>query len=227
MHVATRRQGIAEIGLRFMNLRFDDGWHLCRRRWLVSVFRERFTRQNDVVVSRAWRRSSRRTEARAFRPTMFARLETAPLLWALRIIAPTGIVGALIALRRCVFGGREIASALRASSTAASPAPAKAPAAAIAATVATEVLSAAIIAVIAARTRVFLGGVVLAKILRGGGVGLGLTLLRFALGSTITVQLRYRLSFVATGALVMMLVSEIRVQRLFVRDRLLCGIISA
>jgi hypothetical protein len=157
-----------------------------------------------------------------------ARLESAALLRGARIVAAAGIVRPLITLGRCVLGRRQIAAALRAPATSASTAPAKASTTTIAATVAAEILSAAaIIAVIDARTRVLLRWIELTKILRSGGVRLRLALLRFALRQAISFRLTSGVPFVTSRGVVMMFVREIRVQRLFVRDSLLRGIIRA
>jgi hypothetical protein len=118
-------------------------------------------------------------------------------------------VRALISLWRLwgrVLGGRKIAAALWASATAASTAPAEASStAAIAPAVAPEILSPAIIAV-AAWTRVFLRGIVLAKILRSGGVRFRLALFRFAMERAIFIGLAFEVSFHGRRRLMFVLV---------------------
>jgi hypothetical protein len=104
------------------------------------------------------------------------------------------------------------------------PAPASS-AASIATAVAARILSASIIAVIATWTRVFLGGIVLTKILRRGGVRLWLALFGFAMRRAIPLCSAFALTFHCRGRIVLMLVLEIRMHRLFVRDGLLCSII--
>jgi hypothetical protein len=156
-----------------------------------------------------------------------ARLEAAALLRAARIVASTGIVGALIALRRCVLGRGQIAAALRVPSTSTSTAPAKASSAAIAATVAAEVLSAAAIIAFVAWARVFLRGIELPKILRSRRVRFRLALLGFGLRQAISFRLTSAVPFVTQRRLVLVLVGEICAQRLLVGDSLLREVISA
>ena len=156
-----------------------------------------------------------------------ARLETATLLGAARIVATAGIVRALIALGRCVLGRRQIAAALRATSTSTSAAPAKAFPTTIPATVAAEVLSAAAIIAFVARARVFLCGIKLPKILRSRRVRFRLTLLRFGLRQAISFRLTFAVPFVTQRHIDLMLVREIRVQRFLVGDCLLRAVISA
>jgi hypothetical protein len=115
---------------------------------------------------------------------------------------------------------------LRASSAAASTAPAPASsAAAIPTAIAAEVLSAAVIA--AVRTRVFLRGIELPKVLRSRGVRIRLALLPFGVGLTISVRLSFAMSFFGRRSIMFVLVREVRTQRLFVGNSLLCGVVRA
>jgi len=82
--------------------------------------------------------------------------------------------------------------------------------------------AAAVIAAIGAR--VFLRGIVLAKVLRSRGVRFRLALLRFSVGLAISVQLSFAVSFLS-GSVVP--VHEVRMHRFFVRNSLLCGVIRA
>jgi hypothetical protein len=158
-----------------------------------------------------------------------ARLEAAALLRAARFVATSRIVRALVALGRCIFGRRQIASTLRAPSASTSTSPAKTSSPAIASTVAAEVLSAAAIVAFVAtiRTRIFLRGIELAKVLWGGSVRFRLTLFRFGLRRAISLRLTSAVALVTQGLIVLMLVREIRVQRLLVRDCLLRFVIGA
>jgi hypothetical protein len=156
-----------------------------------------------------------------------ARLEAAALLRAARFVATSRIVRALIALRRCIFGRRQIAAALRAPATSTSATPAKASSTAIAATVAAEILSAAPITAFIAGARVFLRGIELPKILRSRGVRFRLAILRFGLRQPISFRLTSARPFVTQRWVVLMLVREIRVQRLLVWDCLLRLVIGA
>lgn len=160
---------------------------------------------------------------------MVARFETAALLLAARVVGTAGIARSLIALRRlrgCILRGGKIAAALWASTTPASTASAPASSTpAITAAISAEILP-AIIAVAAAWTRVFLRGVVLlSKILRSGGVRFRLALFRFALSCAIFIDLAVALSFYCGGAVV--LVREIRMHGLFVRNSLLRSVVGA
>jgi hypothetical protein len=158
-----------------------------------------------------------------------ARLETAALLRAARFVVTAGFVWALIALGRCIFGRRQIASTLRAPSASTSTSPAKTSSPAIASTVAAEVLStAAIVTLVAALgTRIFLRGIELAKVLWGGSVRFRLAFFRFGLRRSISLRLTSTVALVTQGLIVLMLVREIRVQRLLVRDCLLRLVIGA
>jgi hypothetical protein len=218
------------VGLRLVNFWLDDGGRGCSSRRLIPVFRQGFTRQHDFVFCRTCGGSRRRAEARAFRAPMFAaRLETAALLRAARFVVTAGFVRALIALGRCIFGRRQIASTLRAPSASTSTSPAKTSSPAIASTVAAEVLStAAIVAFVATiRARIFLRGIELAKVLWGGSVRFRLALFRFGLRRAISLRLTSAVALVTQGLIVLMLVREIRVQRLLVRDCLLRLVIGA
>ena len=155
-----------------------------------------------------------------------ARLEAAALLRAAGFVATSRIVGPLIALGRCIFGRRQIAAALRTPSTSTSAAPAKTSSTAIATTFAAEVLSTAAIIAFVTRARVFLCGIELSKILRSGGVGFRLALFRFGLKRAISLRLTSAVLFVTQRRIVLMLVREIRVQRLLVRDSLLRFVIG-
>ena len=118
---------------------------------------------------------------------------------------------------------------MRAPSASTSTAPAKASSTAIATTVAAEVLCAAAIGTLVAAlgTRIFLRGIELPKILRSGGVGFRLALLRFGLKRAISLRLTSAVRLVTQRRIVLMLVGEIRVQRLLVRNGLLREVISA
>src|SRR6266850_464179 len=210
------------VGLRLVNFWLDDGGRGCSSRRLISVFRQGFTRQHDFVLRGTRGRSRRRAEARAFRAPMFAaRLEAAALLRAARFVATSRIVRALVTLGRCIFGRRQIASTLRAPSASTSTSPA------IATTVTTEVLSAAAIVAFVARARIFLRRIELAKVLWGGSVRFRLALFRFGLRRSISLRVTSAVALVAQGLIVLMLVREIRVQRLLVRDCLLRFVIGA
>ena len=216
------------VGLRLVNFWLDDGGRGCSSRRLISVFRQGFTRQHDFVFCRTRGRSGRRTEPRAFRAPMFAaRLETAALLRAARFVATSRIVRALIALGRCIFGRRQIASTLRAPSASTSTSPAKTSSSAIATTVTTEVLSAAAIVALVARARIFLRRIELAKVLWGGSVRFRLALFRFGLRRSISLRVTSAVALVIQRLIVLMLVREICVQRLLVRDCLLRLVIGA
>ena len=158
-----------------------------------------------------------------------ARLEAAALLRAAGFVATSRIVRALVALRRRIFGRRQIAAALRAPSTSTSAAPAKTSSTAIATTVAAEVLCAAAIVTLVAAigTRIFLCGIELPKILRSGGVGFRLALFRFGLRRAISLRLTSSVLFVTHRRIVLVLMREIRVQRLLMRDSLLLAVIGA
>jgi len=216
------------VGLRLVNFWLDDGGRGCSSRRLISVFRQGFTRQHDFVLRGTRGRSRRRAEARAFRAPMFAaRLEAAALLRAARFVATSRIVRALVALGRCIFGRRQIASTLRAPSASTSTSPAKTSSPAIATTVTTEVLSAAAIVAFVARARIFLRRIELAKVLWGGSVRFRLALFRFGLRRSISLRVTSAVALVTQGLIVLMLVREIRVQRLLVRDSLLRLVIGA
>ena len=129
-----------------------------------------------------------------------ARLKTAALLGARRIIASARVMRTLITLRRCIFGGREIASALWAASPAPSAAPPEAAPTTITAAVSASLVAEALsrTAVVAAiRARIFLSGIELAKILRSGSVRFRLAFLRFDLGRVISFWLAYAMLFIA------------------------------
>jgi hypothetical protein len=134
-------------------------------------------------------------------------------------------VGALLALRRRILRRRKVAAPLRRCSAAAAPtAPAPASSAsAITTAIAAEVLSAAVAA--ALRTRIFLRGIELAKILRGRSVRIRLALLSFRVG--IPVRLSFAVSVRSCRSAVFVFVREVRMQRLFVRNGLLRGVIRA
>jgi hypothetical protein len=209
-----------------VDLRLDNRRRGSRGSRLVSVLGEGFARQHDIVFP-GTRRSRRRTETRAFRAAMVARFETATLtLLAARLVRATRIVRALLPLWRGILRWRKIATALRASTATAPPAPAPASsAAAIATAVAAGILSAAIVAVIAAWAGVLLGGIVLTKILRSGSVRLWLALFGFAMRRAMSLCSAFALTFHCPGRIVLMLVLEIRMHWLFMRDGLLCGVI--
>ena len=215
------------VGLRLVNFWLDDGGRGCSSRRLISVFRQGFTRQHDFVLRGTRGRSRRRAEARAFRAPMFAARLEAALLRAARFVATSRIVRALVALGRCIFGRRQIASTLRAPSASTSTSPAKTSSPAIATTVTTEVLSAAAIVAFVARARIFLRRIELAKVLWGGSVRFRLALFRFGLRRSISLRVTSAVALVTQGLIVLMLVREIRVQRLLVRDSLLRLVIGA
>src|SRR5216684_3639352 len=103
LNIAAGRNGVSEIRLRFVNLRLYEGRRGNGRggRGLVAVLCQGFARQYDFVLAGTYR-SGRRAEARSFRATSVARLESAALLTA-RVVAAARIVRALIALRRRVL----------------------------------------------------------------------------------------------------------------------------
>src|SRR5260370_12789187 len=116
------------------------------------------------------------------------------------------------------------AAPLGASTARASAAPAKASSTAITAAVAAKILTATIIAVISAvRTSVLLRWIELAKVLRSRSVRFRLALFRFRLRRAGSIQLRLAL----TRGFVLVTVREISMQRLFVRDALLRGVVRA
>src|SRR5258706_11522508 len=122
-----------------------------------------------------------------------------------------------------------MASSLRAPSASTSTSPAKPSSPAIATTLTAEVLPpAAIVAFVATiRTRIFLRGIELAKVLWGGSVRFRLALFRFGLKRAISLRLTSAVRLVTQRRIVLMLMREIRVQRLLMRDSLLRLVIGA
>src|SRR5689334_5544994 len=100
--IATRRNRVSEIRLRFVNLSFN--YRRCRSGGsrFIPIFREGFARQEDVIF-RGSRQSWRRAETRAFRPAIFTRLKTTTLL-ATRVVSSARIAPALVSLRRSILG---------------------------------------------------------------------------------------------------------------------------
>src|SRR5579871_2929393 len=167
---ARTRRGLFEIGLAFFRLfhRLDG----CGTR---AVLRQALARQNDIVLAGF---GGRRAAITATVATVVA---------AILVTAAWTAVAA--AVRRSIFGWREIASTLAtlmastaaAASTSATAPASTASAAAIAATISTAVTAAIMTlalssAVVAARRIVASGIVVGSKILRRRGVGFGLAL---------------------------------------------------